>query len=94
MTFLAVGYPGWPTSTPSWDWWPLPGIALALWFIRSALRRPLKGIELAVSVVAGLAFASVVHGWGIPGGAGIVLTLVVAAAVLRRRPLRHADPPV
>jgi hypothetical protein len=90
MAFVAVGYPGWPTPTQSWDWWPLVGIALALWFIRSVLGRALGPIVLVVSLVAGLVFASVVHTWGVPGGAGITLILVASALAHRRRTL----PPV
>jgi hypothetical protein len=94
MAFVAVGYPGLPTSTPSWDWWPLAGIALTLWFVRSVLRRSLGAIDLAVALVAGVVFAAAVHTWGIPGGAGIVLGLLAAGIVLRRRPQGRTPPAV
>ena len=94
MAFIGVGYPGWPAPTQSWDWWPLVGIALALWFIRSVLGRAVGAIELVLSLVAGLGFASVVHAWGTPGGSAIILILVAAALALRRRAPRRTVPPV
>jgi hypothetical protein len=33
MAIIAVGYPGSPTSANPWDWWPVVGFALSLWFI-------------------------------------------------------------
>jgi len=39
MAIIAVGYPGSPTSANPWDWWPVVGFALSLWFIRSVLGR-------------------------------------------------------
>jgi hypothetical protein len=94
MAVVAVGYPGWPTSGGPWDWWPLLGIALALWFIRSVLGRPLGVISLVVCLFAGLVFATAVHAWGVLGGATIFLSLVAAALLLRRRTPRPPLPPV
>jgi hypothetical protein len=94
MGFIAVGGPRSPISDTSWDWWPLLGIVLALWFIRSVLGRALGAIELIVCLFAGLGFATVVHAWGIPGGATIMLVLVAAALLVRRRTSRPALPPV
>ena len=94
MGFVAVGGPRSPISDPSWDWWPLLGIVLALWFIRSVLGRPLGAIELVLCLLAGLGFATVVHAWGIPGGATITLVLVGTALLVRRRASRSAHPPV
>jgi hypothetical protein len=93
MAFLAVGGARPPVSDASWDWWPLLGIVLALWFIRSGLGRRLGAIELVLCLVAGLGFKTVVHTWGIVGGATIILILA-ATAVLRRRAPRSALPPV
>jgi hypothetical protein len=94
MAFVAVGGPRSPITDTSWDWWPLLGIALALWFIRSVLGRRLGAIELVVCLFAGLGFAAVVHAWGILGGATIILILVTTALLVRRRTPRSALPPV
>jgi hypothetical protein len=93
MTLLAVGGPRSPISDTSWDWWPLLGIALALWFVRSVLGRPLGAIELVVCLFAGLGFATAVHAWGILGCATIIFILV-AAALARRSASRATLPPV
>jgi hypothetical protein len=93
MIFIAVGGPRSPITDTSWDWWPLLGIALALWFIRSVLRRPLGVLELVLCLFAGLGFATVVHTWGILGGATIILILVATASVRRQTP-RSTLPPV
>jgi hypothetical protein len=92
MAFLAVGGARPPVSDASWDWWPLLGIVLALWFIRSGLGRRLGAIELVLCLFAGLGFATVVHTWGIVGGATIILILA-ATVLLRRRAPRSALPP-
>jgi hypothetical protein len=94
MAFVAVGGPRSPISDASWDWWPLLGIVLALWFIRSVLGRRLGAVELVVCLFAGLGFATVVHAWGIPGGAMITLILIAASLALGRRTSRSALPPV
>jgi high-affinity Fe2+/Pb2+ permease len=92
MAFLAVGGPRSPITDASWDWWPLLGIALALWFIRSVLGRRLGAVELVLCLFAGLGFATVVHSWGILGGATIILILAATALVRRRAP-RSPLPP-
>jgi hypothetical protein len=94
MAFVAVGGPRSPISDTSWDWWPLLGIVLALWFIRSVLGRPLGAIELVLCLFAGLGFATAVHAWGILGGATIILVLVATALLVRRRTSRSTVPPV
>jgi hypothetical protein len=94
MAFVAVGGPRSPISDASWDWWPLLGIVLALWFIRSVLGRRLGAVELVVCLFAGLGFATAVHVWGVPGGATITLMLIAASLALRRRTSRSALPPV
>jgi hypothetical protein len=93
MAFLAVGGPRSPITDASWDWWPLLGIALALWFVRAVLGRGLGAIELMLCLFAGLGFATVVHAWGILGGATIILILAVTALARRRAP-RSPLPPV
>jgi hypothetical protein len=93
MAFLAVGGTRSPITDAPWDWWPLLGIALALWFIRTVLGRRLGAIELLVCLFAGLGFATVVHACGTLGGATIIL-IVAAASLLRRRTPRRALPPV
>ncbi len=93
MAFIAVGGPRSPITDTSWDWWPLLGIALALWFIRSVLGRRLGVLALVFCVLAGLGFATVVHTWGILGGATIILILLATATVRRRTP-RSTLPPV
>ncbi len=93
MAFIAVGGPRSPITDTSWDWWPLLGIALALWFIRSVLGRRVGVLELVLCLFAGLGFATVVHTWGILGGATIILILVATASVRRRTP-RSTMPPV
>jgi high-affinity Fe2+/Pb2+ permease len=94
MAFVAVGGPRSPITDASWDWWPLLGIVLALWFIRPVLGRRLGAIELVVCLFAGLGFATVVHAWGVPGGATITLILIGTALLMRRRASRFALPPV
>jgi hypothetical protein len=93
MAFVAVGGPRSPIPDPSWDWWPLLGIALTLWFIRSVLRRPLGAMELVLCLFAGLGFATAVHAWGVPGGATIIVILV-ATSLVRRSASRSTLPPV
>jgi hypothetical protein len=92
MAFLAVGGARSPITDVSWDWWPLLGIALALWFIRSVLGRRLGALELVLCLFAGLGFATVVHAWGTLAGATIILILA-ATALIRRRAPRRALPP-
>lgn len=94
MGFVAVGGPRSPISDTSWDWWPLLGIVLALWFIRSVLGRPLGAIELVVCLFAGLGFATAVHAEGVLGAATIIFVLVATALVVRRRSWRSTLPPV
>jgi hypothetical protein len=94
MAFVAVGGPRSPISDASWDWWPLLGIALTLWFIRSVLRRPLGAIELVLCLFAGLGFATAVHAWGILGGTTIIVILIAASLLVRRSASRSTPPPV
>jgi hypothetical protein len=94
MAIIAVGYPGSPTSANPWDWWPLVGFALSLWFIRSVLGRALGVIVLVLCLFAGLMFATAVHAWGVLGGATIGLVLAAVAVLFRRRDPRATLPSV
>ena len=98
MAIIAVGYPGSPTSANPWDWWPLVGFALSLWFIRSVMGRALGVVVLVLCLFSGLIFATAVHAWGVVGGvlggATIGLVLAAVSALFRRRDPRPTLPPV
>jgi hypothetical protein len=92
MTLLALGYPGWPHPSTSWDWWPFVGIACMLVVLHGALRlRPRPGLVM-LTIAGGPLFATSIHRWGVLpvltttllGWAGLMLS--------RRRPAEGAPP--
>jgi hypothetical protein len=91
---VAVGYPGWQNVAHPWDWWPLVGIALTLWFLRFVLHHHFDLGSVVLALGGGLLFASTVHAWGLTGGIATWLVLDVAALILRGRDRRNDAPPV
>jgi hypothetical protein len=88
---LALGHPGWPAPTPSWDWWPLVGIVLVLLIGTRSLGLHVTVPMVAVAVGLGPCFATVVHAWGVVPAAAF--TLLVRAVAVRARSTPRPGPP-
>jgi hypothetical protein len=92
MTPLAVGVPGWPRSSTSWDWWSLVGIVLIC-----LIARRFTGVRLGFPLVVAAIFlgpvvAAAIHRFGVVpvGGAvgigWVALSLARSARSDRRPP--------
>jgi hypothetical protein len=93
MGIVAVGVPGWPLPSTSWDLWPFAGIALTLLFSRNPLRIRIRPGVVAVALAVGPCFALAVHTWGVVTtfAAAACIGGLVAAIV---RTARRSAPPV
>jgi len=89
MQPLALGTPGWPTPSTSWDWWPFLGIVLALVVAHRGFRLPMRPIVLFLAVAFGPIFATLVHAWG--AVEAIAASLALAWLVSWRRNRRTGD---
>jgi hypothetical protein len=85
MVELAIGNPGWPHPSTSWDWWAPVGLLLTLFLLRRSLHAPFIGRVIAAAIVGGLVFAQLVHRLGVAIAMGLVLLAWTLMAGTRRR---------
>jgi hypothetical protein len=83
VDLVALGHPGWPPPSSNWDWWPLLGIALALFVATRSLGLQISIPVIAVAIAVGPCFATVVHAWGV--GPALVVVFAVRWVVVRAR---------
>ena len=89
---MALGHPGWPAPTPSWDWWPLVGVVLVLLIGTRSLGLHLTVPIVAVAIALGPCFATVVHAWGVAPAVALVMA-TRAVAIRMRSPASRGNPP-
>jgi hypothetical protein len=83
MDLVALGHPGWPAPSATWDWWPLLGFVLALLVSTRSLGLHVSIPVIAVAIAVGPFFATVVHAWGV--GPALVVVFAVRWLVVRAR---------
>jgi len=94
FTEIAVGWNA-PLGDPSihgWDFWPIVGILIALFFVRRVLRKPLTLPSIICSFFAGTVFASAVDRFGVIPIAAWVVPLALIGT--RRRGVPPGATPV
>jgi len=95
MAVIAVGVPGWPVPSTSWDLWPFIGIALTLLLARNPLRVRVWPWAVAIALLVGPCFAFAVHSWGVvPVLAFTVSAYGLLVAVARTAGREGSVPPV
>jgi hypothetical protein len=90
---VAVGVPGWPTPSTSWDWWSLVGIVVVCVVATRWLGLRLGFPLLAVAVCLGPIIAMIVHRHGVIAGSGWIVLLAIAASLIRRFVVSVRRPP-
>jgi hypothetical protein len=93
MLIVAVGVPGWPAPSTSWDGWPFIGVAFVCVIgVRCFGAR--FGMPLfATAIALGPVFATAVHHWGVVPSLGWVVILASGIALVRRRISDQGRPP-
>ena len=92
MEVVALGHPGWPAPTPSWDWWPFVGISLVLLVATRSLGLHVTVPLVGAAVALGPCFATAVHAWGVAPAFALVL-VARSIAISVRKTSRPGSPP-
>ncbi len=94
VELLAVGVPVAKVQSLGWDWWPIPGIVIAVILARRTFGLRLAPPVLVTAVLGGLAYASAVHAWGVLPPLGAAAATAVVAPLVRHRASQDPGPPV
>ncbi len=90
MTPLALGYPGWPHPSTSWDWWPFVGMVCALVLLLGTMRLRLGVAVVIATIAAGPLFATAIHRWGVASVLAPIVLVWACVILYRRRPPQEA----
>jgi hypothetical protein len=90
---VAVGVPGWPAPSTSWDWWSLVGIVLVCFVAMRSLRFHLRVPLVAVAIFVGPIVALLVHRLGVIPGLAWFALVATAASWLRSITRSDGRPP-